>query len=77
MTLLFGGAGVATATTFEAPATTTTTVAQQAEDDDSGDNGLWGLLGLLGLAGLIGLKRRKDADYPANRGGGTVTNPRA
>ncbi|MGV0720573.1 WGxxGxxG family protein [Mycolicibacterium elephantis] len=77
LTLLFGGAGVATATTLEAPVTTITTVAQQAQDDDSGDNGLWGLLGLLGLAGLIGLKRRKDADYPANRGGGTVTNPRA
>ncbi len=75
LTLLFGGAGVATASTFEAPATTTTTVAQEMQDDDSGDNGLWGLLGLLGLAGLIGLKRRKDADYPATRGGGTVTNP--
>jgi MYXO-CTERM domain-containing protein len=79
LTLLFGGAGIANADTIEAPATTTTTVAQQAEqEDDSGDNGLWGLAGLLGLLGLAGLKRRKDADYPANRSGGTITNnPRA
>ena len=76
-TLLFGGAGIANADSVEAP-TTTTTVAQQAEqDDDSGDHGLWGLAGLLGLLGLAGLKRRKDADFPANRGGGTIGNPRA
>ncbi|VEG42753.1 Uncharacterised protein [Mycolicibacterium flavescens] len=80
LALLFGGAGVANATelTAPAPATTTTVLAQDAEQDDSGDNGLWGLAGLLGLLGLLGLKRRKDADYPANRGGGTITNnPRA
>ena len=77
LTLLFGGAGVANAATLEAPATTTTTLAQEQEDD-GGDKGLWGLAGLLGLLGLVGLKRRKDADYPANRGGGTITNnPRA
>ena len=76
LTLLFGGAGIANADTVEAPATTTT-VAQQAEqDDDSGDHGLWGLAGLLGLLGLAGLKRRKDADHPATRGGGTIGNPR-
>lgn len=75
LALLFGGAGVANATELSAPATTTT-LAQHAEQDDSGDNGLWGLAGLLGLLGLVGLKRRKDADYPANRGGGTVGNPR-
>jgi MYXO-CTERM domain-containing protein len=77
LTLLFGGAGVAHASSLEAPATTTTTLAQDNQDDDNGDNGLWGLAGLLGLLGLAGLKRRKDADYPANRGGGTITNPRA
>ena len=76
LTLLFGGAGVANASTLEAPATTTTTLAQE-HDDHGGDNGLWGLAGLLGLLGLAGLKRRKDADYRANRAGGTVTNPRA
>jgi MYXO-CTERM domain-containing protein len=76
VTLLFGGAGIANASTVEAPATTTTTLAQEHEDD-GGDNGLWGLAGLLGLVGLVGLKRRKDADYPAKRGGGTVTTPRA
>jgi LPXTG-motif cell wall-anchored protein len=76
VTLLFGGAGVANATTVEAPTTTTTTLAQEHEDD-GGDNGLWGLAGLLGLLGLVGLKRRKDADYRANPGGGTVTTPRA
>jgi MYXO-CTERM domain-containing protein len=75
LTLLFGGAGVANASTLEAPATTTTMFAQENEDDGS-DNGLWGLAGLLGLLGLAGLKRRKDADYPANRGG-AITNPRA
>lgn len=76
LTLLFGGAGIAAADTVEAPATTTTTLAQsQQTNDDSGDNGLWGLLGLLGLVGLAGLKRRKDADYPAGHGGGTITNP--
>ncbi|KUH99399.1 WGxxGxxG family protein [Mycobacterium sp. IS-3022] len=79
LTLLFGGAGVAHATELSTPApATTTTLAQQAEqEDDGGDNGLWGLAGLLGLLGLAGLKRRKDADYPATRGGGTITNPRA
>ena len=75
LTLLFGGAGVATASTLDAPATTTTLAqAQEAPEDDGGDNGLWGLTGLLGLIGLAGLMRRKDADYPANRGGGTITN---
>jgi LPXTG-motif cell wall-anchored protein len=77
VTLLFGGAGVANASTVEAPTTTTTTLAQDQQEDDGGDNGLWGLAGLLGLLGLVGLKRRKDADYPANRVGGTVTPPRA
>jgi MYXO-CTERM domain-containing protein len=79
LTLLFGGAGVATASTLEVPASTATTLAQaQEHEDDGGDNGLWGLAGLLGLAGLAGLMRRKNANYPATRGGGTITNnPRA
>jgi MYXO-CTERM domain-containing protein len=75
LTLLFGGAGVAHASTIEAPATMTTLA--QEQEDDGGDNGLWGLAGLLGLLGLAGLMRRKDADCPANRAGGTITNPRA
>lgn len=60
--LLFGGAGVANATTEYAPVQgPTTTVVAQAEEQEDGDNtGLWGLAGLLGLLGLIGLKRRKD-----------------
>ena len=76
LTLLFGGAGVANASTFEAPATTTTTIAQEAEHEDGDNTGLWGLAGLLGLLGLAGLKRRKDVDYPANRAGGAVTDRR-
>lgn len=77
LTLLFGGAGVANAATYDAPATTTTTVAQSDGDDDNDDNGLWGLAGLIGLAGLLGLKRRKDTDHLHNTG--TITNqpPRA
>ena len=76
MTLLFGGAGVANASTFDAPATTTTTtIAQEAEQEDGDNTGLWGLAGLLGLLGLAGLKRR-NADYPANRAGGAVTDRR-
>jgi MYXO-CTERM domain-containing protein len=78
LALLFGGTGLANATDLTPAPATTTTVAQSAEqDDDSGDNGLWGLAGLLGLLGLAGLKRRKDADYPANRGtAGPGTAPR-
>jgi MYXO-CTERM domain-containing protein len=80
LALLFSGVGVANASTLEAAASTTTLAQaqEQAPEDDGGDNGLWGLAGLLGLVGLAGLKRRKDADYPANRAGGTITNnPRA
>ncbi|WP_111512689.1 WGxxGxxG family protein [Mycobacterium kyogaense] len=74
LTLLFGGAGIANAEPTHAPSATTLAQSAQNGDDDNGDNGLWGLAGLLGLVGLAGLKRRKDADYPANRGGGTITN---
>ena len=77
LTLLFGGAGVANASAFDAPVTaTTTTVAQEAEQEDGDNTGLWGLAGLLGLIGLAGLKRRKDADHSADRGGAIVTSPR-
>ena len=78
LTLLFGGAGVANASTVDVPAatTTTTTIAQEAEQEDGDNTGLWGLAGLLGLLGLAGLKRRKDADYPATRAGGAVTDRR-
>ncbi|OBH03566.1 MULTISPECIES: WGxxGxxG family protein [unclassified Mycobacterium] len=74
--LLFGGAGVANATTQAAPApsSTTTTLADNNNDQHSdNNNGLWGLLGLLGLGGLVGLKRRKDTD--AVTGLGTTTTP--
>jgi hypothetical protein len=64
VTLMFGGAGVANATTPSVPASTTTTLADdtQTQDRDSDKSGLWGLAGLLGLIGLAGLKRRKDTD---------------
>ncbi|GFG65978.1 hypothetical protein MKUB_34680 [Mycobacterium kubicae] len=74
--LLFGGAGLANATTeVSVPASTTTIVA----DNDANNNnhsdktGLWGLTGLLGLLGLAGLKRRNDVRPTA---GTTTTNPR-
>jgi LPXTG-motif cell wall-anchored protein len=65
--VMFGGMGVANATTAtdisSVPTATTTIVAQQdAADDDSDDTGLWGLAGLLGLLGLLGLKRRNEVD---------------
>ncbi|OBI87499.1 WGxxGxxG family protein [Mycobacterium sp. 1245805.9] len=66
--LLFGGAGVANATTesIASQSPTTTTLADnnngQNTDQRSDNTGLWGLLGLLGLGGLMGLKRRGDTD---------------
>jgi hypothetical protein len=65
--LLFGGAGVASATVQSAPApsSTTTTLADNntnANDQHCDKTGLWGLLGLTGLLGLAGLKRRNDTD---------------
>ena len=77
--LVFGGAGVASATVQSAPvpSSTTTTLADNNNNDQHSDKtGLWGLLGLLGLGGLAGLKRRRDTDVgtgvaPApNRGRG-------
>jgi MYXO-CTERM domain-containing protein len=63
VTLLFGGAGVAQATTpVEPMPSSTTTLAADTEDDGSDNTGLWGLTGLLGLLGLAGLKRRNDAN---------------
>ena len=65
LTLLFGGAGVAQATTSVAPmpSSTTTTLAVDNNQDNGSDNtGLWGLTGLLGLLGLAGLKRRNDTN---------------
>lgn len=79
--LLFGGAGVANATTVQsapAPSSTTTTLADNNNDQHSDNSGLWGLLGLLGLGGLVGLKRRRDTNAvtgvgtTASRGGGAV-----
>ena len=67
LTLLFGGAGVAQATTpiGPTPSSTTTTVAADPNEGDSDNTGLWGLAGLLGLLGLAGLKRRSDRDVTA------------
>ena len=64
LTLLFGGAGVAQATTSvePMPSSTTTTLAADSENDGSDNTGLWGLTGLLGLLGLAGLKRRTDTN---------------
>jgi LPXTG-motif cell wall-anchored protein len=74
--LLFGGAGVASATVEGAPApsSTSTTLADNTSDQHHDNTGLWGLVGLLGLGGLLGLKRRKDTD--AATGVGTATTPR-
>ncbi|MCV7198668.1 WGxxGxxG family protein [Mycobacterium angelicum] len=61
--LLFGGAGIANATTeAPTPAATTTTLADNGTNNNNNDDntGLWGLAGLLGLLGLAGLKRRGD-----------------
>ncbi|OBJ54902.1 WGxxGxxG family protein [Mycobacterium sp. 1423905.2] len=73
--LLFGGAGLANATTeVTVPASTTTTVADNdANNNHSDKTGLWGLTGLLGLLGLAGLKRRNDVRPGA---GTTTTTPR-
>jgi hypothetical protein len=67
--LLFGGAGVASATVQSAPvpSSTTTTLADNntnnnGDQQHSDKTGLWGLLGLTGLLGLAGLKRRNDTD---------------
>ena len=74
--LLFGGAGVASATAPSAPvpSSTTTTVAQNDNDANkkSDKTGLWGLVGLAGLAGLAGLVRRRDDRNP---GAGTPGTP--
>jgi MYXO-CTERM domain-containing protein len=74
--LLFGGAGVANATTPNElmPTSTTTTVAQQETSSDK--TGLWGLVGLLGLGGLAGLLRRKET-YPGAGPAAPGTTPRA
>ncbi|MCV7079635.1 WGxxGxxG family protein [Mycobacterium szulgai] len=62
--LLFGGAGIANATTdAPTPASTTTTLADNGTNNNNNNDdntGLWGLAGLLGLLGLAGLKRRGD-----------------
>jgi LPXTG-motif cell wall-anchored protein len=73
LTLLFGGAGVAQATTpvGPMPSSTTTTLAADTGDGDSDNTALWGLTGLSGLLGLADLKRRNDTHdvgRPANRG---------
>jgi LPXTG-motif cell wall-anchored protein len=67
VTLMFGGAAVANATTPSVSTSPTTTLADntqntQTQDRDTDNTGLWGLAGLLGLIGLAGLKRRKDTD---------------
>ena len=78
LTLLFGGAGVAQATTSigPMPSSTTTTIAADTDDGDSDNTGLWGLAGLLGLFGLAGLKRRNDRDVTAGTAAGRPSAPR-
>jgi MYXO-CTERM domain-containing protein len=78
LTLLFGGAGVAQATTpiGPMPSSTTTTIAADTDDGDGDDTGLWGLAGLLGLFGLAGLKRRNDRDVTAGTTAGGPNAPR-
>ena len=71
--LLFGGAGVAGATSQGAPTPqpTVTTLADNTSHDtdhDNGDYGKWGMFGLLGLFGLAGLKRRNTTDAAVNAG---------
>ena len=67
LTLLFGGVGVAQATTTIVPVPSTrTTIAAATDEGDSDNTGLWGLVGLLGLLGLAGLKRRNDRDVTAD-----------
>ena len=77
--LMFGGAGIANATTIESPAPASTTTLAQTDATDDGDNtGLWGLAGLLGLLGLLGLKRRDDrAPTGTAQTPGYGTGPRA
>jgi MYXO-CTERM domain-containing protein len=65
--LLFGGAGVASATIQGAPApsSTVTTLADNTNGDTEhhvDNSGKWGMFGLLGLFGLAGLKRRNTTD---------------
>jgi MYXO-CTERM domain-containing protein len=78
LTLLFGGAGVAQATTQVGPmpTSTTTTVAADTDDSDSDNTGLWGLAGLLGLLGLAGLKRRDDRNVTAAPAARNPNTPR-
>lgn len=68
LTLLFGGAGVAQASSPAGPmpSSTTTTLSADTNEDDGDNTGLWGLAGLLGLLGLAGLKRRNDSDVTAD-----------
>jgi hypothetical protein len=76
LTLLFGGAGVAYATTpvGPMPPSTTMTVAADSDSADNDNTGLWGVAGLLGLVGLAGLTRRNDRGVAAAN---TARNPNA
>ena len=78
LTLLFGGAGLAQATTpiGPMPSSTTTTIAADTDEGDSDNTGLWGLAGLLGLLGLAGLKRRNDRDVTAGTAAHGPSAPR-
>jgi hypothetical protein len=64
LTLLFGGAGVAQATTpvGPMPSSTTMTVAADSDSADNDNTGLWGFAGLVGVAGLT---RRNDRGVAA------------
>ena len=78
LTLLFGGAGVAQATTpiGPMPSSTTTTLAADTDNGDSDNTSLWGLACLLGLLGLAGLKRRNDRDVTAGTAARGSSAPR-
>ena len=78
LTLLFGCAGVAQATTpiGPMPSSTTTKIAADTDNGDSDKTGLWGLAGLLGLVGLAGLKRRNDRDVTSGTAAGGPSAPR-
>jgi MYXO-CTERM domain-containing protein len=76
LTLLFGGTGVAQATTPIGPMPSSTTTTIAADTDDGGDSDNTGLWGLAGLFGLAGLKRRNDRDVTAATTAGGPNAPR-
>lgn len=70
--LLFGGAGVASATVSAPVSSSTSTTLADNMNGDTGqhndNSGKWGMFGLLGLFGLAGLKRRNTVDTAVDAG---------